>query len=438
MNAPLEPEHDTGKTPAAAVPEASSQPQPDNPETAPPVEAVPRQKKWLSGLYALVALMAVLAIIGLVMAMTGRSTDPASIRQPISAAQAVSQEVEEAQPANPVADRAEMERQTELNETVLPELQQSEMPLKLEPSKPGKENSDKENSEKPKPEATPKLLDKSDIAPQSMIIWDQPKPAAPVVPAKGPKPQIVIVIDDMGVNMRRSREMAELRYPTTLAYMPYADNLQRQTKQAFDNGHELIVHMPMEPQDMAHNNPGPDALLTSLSAEENRARLLRNLSKFDGYIGLNNHMGSKITASRKAMLPIMQTIKEKGLWFLDSRTIGNSVAGPLAEELQIPYVTRDVFLDNMESVDAILKQLRQLEQIAASRGYAIGIGHPYGATVEALKQWMPAARQRGFEFVPLSTVIAKRYPHVTLPRYARSNALASSPGKEIVLSSKPQ
>ena len=379
-------------------------PEDDAPEGSTTIETAPKTKRsWgLIALYFVVAVMMVMALSGLFMALTGKATDPASIKPPTHTEEEMAKFTPIILPTEiPPKEIVPVEETKEVAPVKQkPEIQQKETPLKLE-----------EIKEKI-------LIEKEPVAPQSLILWDEPAHKA-VLP-KGHRPQIVIVIDDMGLNMRNSREMAQLKYPTTLAYMPYAQNLLQQTKAAYDNGHELIVHMPMEPEDIAHNNPGPDALLTTVSAEENRTRLQRSLGKFDRYIiGLNNHMGSKMTASEKSMRPVMQMVKDKGLWFLDSRTIGNSVAGKLADEYKIPYVARDIFLDNTETVPAILIQLKQLEAMAKKRGYAVAIGHPYNSTLAALKEWMPNARAKGFDLVPLSVVIAQRFPAAPVPKYAR-------------------
>lgn len=223
----------------------------------------------------------------------------------------------------------------------------------------------------------------------------------------------------MGLNQRNSRRVVELPAPITLAYLPYAERLPQQTAAAFERGHELIVHMPMEPDNVARNNPGPDALLTTLPAAENIARLEKNLQKFDRYIGLNNHMGSKMTADAKQMRAIMKIIKQKNLWFLDSKTIGHSVAAKIAEEEGVPFAVRDVFLDNVASVPAVTAQLRETERVAKIKGYAIAIGHPHDATIKALQQWLPQAQERGAVIVPLSTIIAKRFPQVKMHLHAR-------------------
>ena len=278
---------------------------------------------------------------------------------------------------------------------------------------------------------------KQQAGPQSMIQWDR-LPVAPQTTstnrtqqaqaaqaiesrkaAVGQAPKIAIVIDDMGLNRRNSQTVASMNQALTLAYLPYAGDLAGQTSRARANGHELIVHMPMEPDDVKRNNPGPDALLTSNSTEENVRRLDKNLDTFTGYIGINNHMGSRMTADASQMRPILRDLKKRGLWFLDSRTIGSSVGAKIAAEEGVPYVTRDVFLDNVETVPAVLQQLQQVEAVAKKRGYAVAIGHPHDATIAALKQWLPQVQAKGYELVSLSTIIADRFPTASVPQYAQ-------------------
>src|SRR5690606_33875729 len=134
---------------------------------------------------------------------------------------------------------------------------------------------------------------------------------------------------------------------------------------------------------------------------------------------INNHMGSAFTKNPEAVRPVLMALKEKGLWFLDSKTVGSSVAGDIAAQLGIPSVERDVFLDNVADVGKILTQLKQTEKIARQQGYAVAIGHPYNETIEALQQWTAGLEARGFEIVPLSSIIAARFPEAPVPQYAR-------------------
>ncbi|HYF88588.1 divergent polysaccharide deacetylase family protein [Azospirillum sp.] len=225
------------------------------------------------------------------------------------------------------------------------------------------------------------------------------------LPAEVPqgKPIIAIVIDDMGLDRKRSTRMAGLRGPLTLSWLPYARDLQVQAKAARANGHELMLHMPMEPSVKA--DPGPNALLVSLDRGEIVKRARAALDSFDGYVGVNNHMGSRFTADRAALAPVLGELHRRGLLWLDSRTTPNSAGIGLAQELKMPWAGRDIFLDNQETVAAVKAQLAKTEQVAKRQGYAVAIGHPHDATIDALASWLPEVQKRGFVLVPVSAVV---------------------------------
>lgn len=233
-------------------------------------------------------------------------------------------------------------------------------------------------------------------------------------------PVIAIVIDDVGLDRRHSLQMMDMAAPITLAFMPYAQRVNDMAQQAREKGHELIVHMPMEPEDLAHNNPGPDALLLKNGEAENVRRFDKNLNAFTGYMGINNHMGSAFTASRADITPILKDLKQRGLWFLDSKTNPRSVAASVANDIGLPFASRDIFLDNVNSKAAVLAQLKQTEAVARQKGYAIAIGHPKEGTVAGLQAWIADVQSRGFTLVPLSSIIQARFPQASLPRYARA------------------
>ncbi len=220
------------------------------------------------------------------------------------------------------------------------------------------------------------------------------------------RPAIAIVIDDMGLDRKRSARVAGLAGPLTLAWLPYAHDLPTQTKAARAAGHELMLHLPMEPSVKA--DPGPNALLTSLPAEEIRRRLTAALASFEGYVGVNNHMGSRFTADRALMAPVLAEVQKRGLLWLDSRTTPNSAASGLAPPLHLPFAGRDVFLDNVETVAAVRAQLARTEAVARHQGVAIAIGHPHDATIEALAAWLPDVQKRGFALVTVSAVVRAR------------------------------
>jgi len=232
--------------------------------------------------------------------------------------------------------------------------------------------------------------------------WRRFAVAAPAVPPGTPR--IAIVIDDMGMNRRNTRAAMTLPPPLTMAFLSYAPDLLEVTRAARRAGHELLVHVPMQPRG-ADADPGPKVLTTDLPAEALRARLDWALSRFSGYVGINNHMGSAMTADREGMRLILAELKRRGLLFLDSRTTAQSVAVGVSETLDVPHAARDLFLDNVQDVAAIKANLLRLEQIARKHGTAIAIGHPHDSTLAALRAWIPQARRRGIALVPISAVV---------------------------------
>lgn len=234
--------------------------------------------------------------------------------------------------------------------------------------------------------------------------WLRHAAAAPkVAPGQG---MVAIVIDDMGLDRARSMRAVELPAPLTLSYLPYGRDLEGQTSLARFKGHELMVHLPMEPAGSA--DPGPEALKTDLDERELRRRIAANLGHFDSYVGVNNHMGSKFTAARPGMEIVIDEMKKRGLLFLDSRTSAQSVGAEIATAQGVPNASRHVFLDDVLSSDNIWHQLGEVEKTAKRNGYAIAIGHPHDNTLNALAQWLPSLRDKGLVLVPLTAIVRQK------------------------------
>ena len=214
---------------------------------------------------------------------------------------------------------------------------------------------------------------------------------------------IAIIIDDMGITLR-SKLVEVMEGPLTLAYLPYAKNLDSRTKRATEHGHELMLHMPMEPLN-GKLDGGPKVLRTGQSTEEFTETLEWGLTQFEGFVGVNNHMGSRLTKDANAMQLLMSHLKDKDLFFIDSKTIGSSVAASTAKEMGIPYAERDVFLDHEISSEFVEGALEKLEDVAKEKGYAIAIGHPHKVTVTALKNWLPTLKDKGLTLVPVSQLV---------------------------------
>ena len=219
-------------------------------------------------------------------------------------------------------------------------------------------------------------------------------------------PAIAIVIDDCGVDEARTRIAMALPAAMTLAFLPYGGASSSLSHQAHMAGHEIIVHLPMEPK--GGENPGPMPLTEALSAAEITQRLDWALSRVSDYDGANNHMGSRFTASREALLPLMHELSVRKLFFLDSRTTAETQAEKLAREMGLLTGARDIFLDNDDTAPAVERELASLENQARSRGSAIAIGHPHAQTLAALKIWSEEVEARGFRLVPLRVVLELR------------------------------
>jgi hypothetical protein len=254
------------------------------------------------------------------------------------------------------------------------------------------------------PRPRPKNLQLAALPMPRADAWIRNAVAMPDVPRDV---MIAIIVDDMGIDQKRSKGIIGLPAPLTLSYIPYGYHLRELIAASRAAGHEVMLHMPMEPLD---NNvdPGPNALRTTASVEENRSRLLWALSRVEGIVGLNNHMGSKFTTWRDGMAMVIREVQERGMLFVDSFTNNESVGYLLARERRLPSAARDVFIDHDISRDAIEKSLRELERVARRRGYAVGIAHPHDLTREALRRWMREAETRGVDFVPISQIVRRR------------------------------
>lgn len=222
-----------------------------------------------------------------------------------------------------------------------------------------------------------------------------------------PKPRIAIIMDDLGHELRSARALVEMKMPVTFAILPYGAEAGSVARLARQNGFEVMLHIPMEPRGYPAVDPGPSALLQSMGTVQLKSQLETWLDAMPNVVGGNNHMGSRLTEQRGAMSAILETLQERGLFFVDSRTSEISVAVSEAHRIGIPVASRDVFLDNVRDVQAIAKEIRKLAGMARRRGSAIGICHPYPETLAALRQEARMLREQGIEVVPVSQLVSR-------------------------------
>jgi hypothetical protein len=236
------------------------------------------------------------------------------------------------------------------------------------------------------------------------------KPALPS-PAK-PKPQtarhtgrIAIIIDDIGNDIAALDQLMALPVTITYSVLPYSLHVQEACQKLEAAGAPVMLHMPMQPLNYPEEDPGPGALLLTMTAPEIQKSLADALAMVPLATGVNNHMGSAFTIDRDRMSVFLDAIKLKGLFFVDSRTTDRTIGFALARQMGIKSAERKVFLDNREDLSAILSQVRLLARESEKQGSAIAIGHPYPETIQALTQALPGLKESGYEFVPARELI---------------------------------
>ncbi len=218
-------------------------------------------------------------------------------------------------------------------------------------------------------------------------------------------PQIAIIIDDIGYDKKLALALFDLHPKITFSVLPFSPYGKKISKSLHGQGAELMLHLPMEPENYPRVNPGPGALLSSLSPDSLLAMLRKDLGAVPNVVGVNNHMGSKLTVDADKMNQVFTILKKEGLFFIDSRTAVKSKGEAAARLFRVPFAQRDIFLDNVQEVDYITGQFQRLIKIAVKHGTAIGIGHPYQATLDTLKIELPKLRGK-VRVVPASQLVA--------------------------------
>ncbi|MFC1500569.1 divergent polysaccharide deacetylase family protein, partial [Candidatus Zixiibacteriota bacterium] len=218
--------------------------------------------------------------------------------------------------------------------------------------------------------------------------------------------RIGIVIDDFG---RASQEMlsgyAGLGVPWTASVIPGSANSTAQARYFSARNIAILLHMPMEPESGEEWELGDGAIYAETERDDVATLLEAAFRDVPGAIGLNNHMGSLATQESTVMRAVMLDLRERGLFFLDSKTTALSIAADEAERAGIPWAERHIFLDPEDDVPVIEEQFQQALDLARRNGSAIMIGHPRVNTLEVLQRLVPAARQEGFEFVTVDRLL---------------------------------
>ncbi|MFJ4441375.1 divergent polysaccharide deacetylase family protein [Pseudomonas sp. NPDC089422] len=232
------------------------------------------------------------------------------------------------------------------------------------------------------------------------------------------KAYLSIIIDDLGQSADRDSRTLALPGPVTMAIMPDTPHATDFARQAHKAGKTVILHMPMDPA------TGPYAWHPGIPIEELARRLDAALAKVPYAAGINNHMGSRMTAQREPMAWLMGELQRRHLFFVDSRTSAATVAAAEAQAQGLAHVSRDVFLDDVRTTEAITGQLQQGIALARKQGSAVLIGHPYPQTLEVLERELPRLKRQGIELIRLKQMIAVR-SNLAMPGHGKNGRYAN-------------
>jgi len=208
------------------------------------------------------------------------------------------------------------------------------------------------------------------------------------------KIKISIVMDDLGQSLEPLNWFLENKYPITLSFLPNLPYTKILSEKLYQKGYEIIIHIPMEPNDFPKVNPGSDAIFLSMDKSKIKEKIMEFKKELPFAIGANNHMGSRFTSDLNKMICFMEVLKENNLFFLDSRTTAETKGFEAAKATGVLYLERDVFLDNVLELAYVKRQFEALIKKAKVKGYGIGICHPHKETFKILKEILPYYKKK--------------------------------------------
>jgi uncharacterized protein len=234
-----------------------------------------------------------------------------------------------------------------------------------------------------------------------------PPRALPAPPARPAHEKIAaIIIDDMGNSLETLQEVFDLGIPLTISVLPQSPYAMETAQAAHDHEFEVMLHLPGESLNHQEDEaPMFPVVRSDMGPDEIRALVVDSLSRVPYASGVNNHMGSKITQDKTAMIPVLDVLRERRLFFIDSLTGNGSVAYNLARSMGLRTTYRNVFLDSEVGVDYSRRRLIELFELAKKKGRAVAIGHPFPETLQALRDCQALSRKYGVRLVMASQVI---------------------------------
>ena len=223
------------------------------------------------------------------------------------------------------------------------------------------------------------------------------------------KPRIALIISNLGLSETYTKAALELLpEDITLSFSHVAPRLKTWVREARQKGHEILLDIPMEPIGFPKNDPGRATLLTSSNEVENLNRLEHIMKQAGGYVGLLGTLGTKFMLHSETFLPVLKSIKQRGLIYVDSRSTSRSLGPELASSIQLPKAFNNVFVDREPSQEKIKNKLAELERIALKRRFAVGIAQPFPITIEILSRWTERLKTKQIALTPITAIVDKQ------------------------------
>ena len=219
------------------------------------------------------------------------------------------------------------------------------------------------------------------------------------------QPRIALIIDDIGFSRSLARQFLNLGVPITFAILPRLIYSYDLALEIHDNGHEILLHQPMEPYNVDFFDPGPGALYVGDGPDKIERIIEENISGVPYAVGVNNHMGSRFTEEYKEIREMLENVKKRDLFFVDSLTSSHSIGYRTARKLHMSATGRNIFLDNVHDDSAIYNQLNKLKRHSKKYGHAVGIGHPFPETVHTIGRFLKNIKDSDISLVHVSDVL---------------------------------
>lgn len=246
---------------------------------------------------------------------------------------------------------------------------------------------------------------------RAIDMYARPSRYASAAAAANAPPRVAILVTGLGLPGGPPGDVIEgLPAPISVAYGAYGRNLQDGVTKARADGHEVLLQIPLEPNNYPSEDPGPHTLLTTLPPQENMKRLQWLMSRYTGYVGVTNHMGAKFEAATDSFMPMLEELKRRGLLYVDDGSTQESPTSQAANAIGLEYSVVSVQIDGGQSAAEIEKQLAKLEEMAKQQGTAIGVVRLKPAAVKQLADWASKLEGKGLVLVPVSAAVRSQRP----------------------------